>query len=383
MAQAVQLPDGSYFPVKEGERPSEAYRAAMQLYPDAFAPKQQEQPKPEPEGGFLPSLKSTYSALKSDTAGLLGRTGLMDLSAAEKYIEEQKKYQADTFKGTTKSWSEDPLTHVTELVGGSLPYMAAPLVAGAALGSAPVAGALGLGAAGATALGLGGAGLASLTQFTGSNLARQVEDGGKKLADTDLVNAALAAIPQAALDTISLRMIPGLGKILEGAGIKLGEQEIKNFAGEAIKKTATDYALKTGRTMGIEGLTEAGQQVFERAQAGLSITDPEARQEYFDSFIGGAVLGGVIAPAGRYVERGQAQTRYDMGEMAKQQKAQQEQAQKDALAAAEAEKQKNSPEYFQTLSTEYKAAEQAKRILMKVRVVTHEKYMQVSFEYNL
>ena len=366
MAQAVQLPDGRYFPIRQGERPEDAYRAAMQLYPDAFEIKQPEPPKPEAEGGFFPALKAGYSALKADVAGLAGRAGLMDLPAAEKYIAEQKKYQADTFKPTTESFLEAPITNIKELLGGSLPYMAAPAAAGVAALALPEAAAGtailgGLSTVGEAA-GLGAAGLTSAAQFTGSNISRQV-DAGKKLGETDIVNAALAAIPQAALDTVSLRMIPGLGKIFERAGINLGEKEVENFAGEAIKKTVADYALKTGRTMGIEGLTEAGQQVFERAQAGLSITDPEARQEYFDNFIGGAVLGGVIAPAGRYVERGQAQTRYDIGEAVKQQTAQQEQLKLDALAAAEEEQKKSSPEYFQTLSTEYKAAEQAKNDL--------------------
>lgn len=326
----------------------------MQLYPDAFASKQPEQPKPEAEGGFFPALKAGYSALKSDVAGLAGRSGLMDLAEAEKYIAGEKKYQAETFKPTTESFAEAPLTNIKELLGGSLPYMAAPLVAG---------GAAALAAPASAVAGVGAAGLASLAQFTGSNLSRQVEDGGKTLGETDITNAALAAIPQTALDIISLRMIPGLGKILEGAGVKLAKEEVKNFAEEALKKTATDYALKTGRTMGVEGLTEASQQIFERAQAGLNITDPEARQEYFDSFIGGAVLGGVIAPAGRYIERGQAQTRYDMGEAVKQQTAQQEQLKLDAIAAAEEERKKSSPEYFQTLSAEYKAAEKAKNDL--------------------
>jgi len=383
MAKVIPLPNGSYFPIDEGQSVASALEEARHYYPEAFETKQA-QPEAQPEGGFFPALKSAYSAVKSEGAGLLGRSGLMDLADAEKYIEEQKKYQADTFKGTTKSWAEDPLTHVKELVGGSLPYMVAPALAGAAVAGgvalAPEAAAAaglaellpsaGLGAAaryGLTSAGsrlaTGLAGATSAAQFTGSNIARQVEDGGKTLGETDIVDAALAAIPQAALDTISLRMIPGLGKIFERAGINLGEKEVKNYAEEAIKKTVADYALKTGRTMGIEGLTEAGQQVFERAQAGLSITDPEARQEYFDSFIGGAVLGGVIAPAGRYVERGQAQTRYDIGEAVKQQTAQQEQLKLDALAAAEEEQKKSSPEYFQTLSAEYKAAEQAKNEL--------------------
>ena len=382
MAKVIPLPNGSYFPIDEGQSVASALAEARQYYPDAFAPKQA-QPEAQPEGGFFPALKSAYSAVKSEGAGLLGRSGLMDLAEAEKYIEEQKKYQADTFKGTTKSWSEDPITHVKELIGGSLPYMVAPALAGAAVAGgvalAPEAAAAaglaellpsaGLGAAaryGLTSAGsrlaTGLAGATSAAQFTGSNLARQ-QDEGKSLGETDLTSAALAAIPQAALDTFSLHMMPGLGKIFESAGLKLGKEEVKNFAEEGLKKTAADYLLKTGKTMGIEGLTEAGQQVFERAQAGLSITDPEARQEYFDNFVGGAVLAGVLGPAGRYVERGHAQARYDMGEAAKQQAAQQEQLKLDALAAAEEEQKKSSPEYFQTLSAEYKAAEQAKNDL--------------------
>jgi hypothetical protein len=35
-AQSVQLPDGGYFPIKEGETPSQALREAMKLYPEAF-----------------------------------------------------------------------------------------------------------------------------------------------------------------------------------------------------------------------------------------------------------------------------------------------------------------------------------------------------------
>ncbi len=34
--QSVQLPDGGYFPIKEGETPTQALREAMKLYPQAF-----------------------------------------------------------------------------------------------------------------------------------------------------------------------------------------------------------------------------------------------------------------------------------------------------------------------------------------------------------
>jgi predicted transcriptional regulator len=382
MANYLPLPNGAYYPIAEGQDPRDAWQRAMQKYPEAFETKQV-QPEKKPESGFFPALKATYSSLKSEGVGLAGRAGLMDLDEAKKYIEEQKKYQADTWKPTEKGWLEDPITHVTELAGQSLPYMVAPALAGAAVAGgaalapeAAVAAGLAealpaaaeLGAGTATRYGLtsagsrlatGLAGATSAGQFTASNIARQTDEG-KNLEDTDLIAASLASIPQAALDTFSLHMIPGLGKVFERAGLKLGKEEVRNVAEEGLKKTATDYLLKTGKTMGIEGLTEAGQQIFERAQAGLSITDPEARQEYFDNFIGGAVLGGLVGLPGRYVERGHAQARYDMGEAAKQQTAQQEQLKLDALAAAEEEKKKSSPEYFQTLSTEYKAAERAK-----------------------
>jgi hypothetical protein len=51
--------------------------------------------------------------------------------------------------------------------------------------------------------------------------------------------------------------------------------------------------------MGIEGLTEAGQQVFERMQANLDLMDEQARGEYLDNFIGGATLGGLFGAGSR------------------------------------------------------------------------------------
>jgi hypothetical protein len=66
--------------------------------------------------------------------------------------------------------------------------------------------------------------------------------------------------------------------------------------------------------MTVEGLTEAAQQSLERLQAGLTMTDEAARDEYLESFIGGAVLGGVLAPPGRYLERRSAQKKAESEE---------------------------------------------------------------------
>ena len=179
MPQYLPLPDGTSVTIREGETPQDAWARAQQMYPEAFGvkPTLQEQP----QGGFVPALKAGISGLKSDVAALAGRTGLMNEAEAEKYIKEQEEYRKRTFKPTEEGWTEAPFTKTKELLGGSLPYMAAPLAAGV------------LAPAGAAAV--GAAGLASLGQFTGSNISRQMEEG-KKLGETNLGYAAAAAVPQ-------------------------------------------------------------------------------------------------------------------------------------------------------------------------------------------
>ena len=254
------------------------------------------EPEATPESGFVPAFKAGVSGVKEAGLAVLGRTGLMDEEAARQAIEEQQAYQRRTFAPTEEGFLEAPLTKTTELLGGSLPYMAAPLVAAGAAAALPVTGTA------ATVAGLGAAGLASAGQFTGTNLLRQMETG-KSLGETDLGNAAMAAVPQAALDVVSLRMMPFIRNIFGAAGKELTEEAAQKIASKALKDVGADYALATGRTMTVEGLTESAQQVLERMQAGLELGDQEARDEYFESFVGGAVLGGVLAPPGRYLER--------------------------------------------------------------------------------
>lgn len=326
MAQYIPLPDGSSLKLREGETPAEGWMRAQRTYPDAFAVAK---PAEEPKGGFVPATKAGISSLKSDIAGLLGRTGVIDVGEAEKYRQEQEEYQRRVFKPTEKGFLEAPGTKVAELLGGSLPYMVAPLTAGAATLALPVTGTA------ATVAGLGAAGLTSAAQFTGSNISRQVAEG-KRLEETELGAATAAAIPQAALDMVSFRMMPGIRRIFMQAGKDVPEATAKKIAEQKIGEIAKDYALATGKSMGTEGLTEAGQQVFERLQAGLNITDPEARSEYFDSFIGGAILGGAISPAGRFIERGSEQRKQEV-EAARLRVEEQRKAQekRDAERAAE------------------------------------------------
>jgi len=343
MPKYLPLPDGNSVTIREGESPAQAWIRAQEMYPASFGlqieqPKEQEQPK----GGFIPALKAGASSLKSDVTALAGRTGLMDQAAAEQAIKEGEAYRAKTFKPTTEGWTEAPIQKTKELLGGSLPYMAAPIAAGA------------LAPAGAAAL--GATGLASLAQFTGSNLSRQMEEG-KSLKDTNLGSAAAAAIPQAALDVVSFKMAPGIRNIFAAAGKDVPEKVAADIAKQGTMRMMGDYAASGAKAAGAEGLTEAGQQFFERLQAGLNLTDEKARNEYWDSLIGGAVLGGTLSAPGRYAERsreiGQARSAEEnKRKQAEAETRQQFVAQQQQAAQAEAER-KQSPEYAQQFVQEY------------------------------
>jgi len=70
----IRLPDGNYFPVLEGESPTQAYAAAMEKYPQAF--------------GITPKQNSTQAAdlgtdLKRGILSIPGAvTGLLDIPVA-------------------------------------------------------------------------------------------------------------------------------------------------------------------------------------------------------------------------------------------------------------------------------------------------------------
>ena len=251
------------------------------------------EPEEKPDTGFTGAAKASYQTLKGDIAALAGRTGLMDVNEAEKYQQERQAEAQKVFQPTADSWTESPWQKLKETAGGSLPYMAAPLAAGVATMGAPAA------------IGLGAAGLASAAQFAGSNLSRQMEEG-KALKDTDLLAAGAAAIPQAALDIVGLKYIPGIQKIFKSIGQNISEKAAREMLEQGTLRTAGQYIAGGAKIAGIEGGTEAGQQFFERLQAGLNIADVDARKEYLDNFIGGAALGAVASPFGVRGARGEA-----------------------------------------------------------------------------
>ncbi len=353
MPQAVQLPNGSWFPLKEGEDPREALAEASKLYPDAFGTKPKEEGPKKDTKGLKAAAAAGFERLGGEYELLKGKAGFKDEAEAQKEYEAAQARAAARFTPTEKGWTEDPFQKFKETLGGSIPYMLAPAAAGIAALAAPVAAPV------AAGLGLAGAGALSAGQFTASNLGAQLGTG-KSLQEASLGKAVGAAIPQALMDTAAMALLPGIGKLFGSVGSKLTTAEARAIAEQSLGRAAADYTAKTGMAMGREGLTETAQQVLERLQAGLSITDPEARKEYVDSFIGGAALAGAGAPIGRYTERSAAKSQAaqadaaDKKELAKQNSLaqQQEQAQQEA--------ERNKPEYALQIADQLQTLEQQK-----------------------
>jgi len=302
------------------------------------------EPLESPDTGFTGAFKSGLEGLKGDIATLAGRTGLMDTAEAEKYAKAQEEKQKQVFAPTTKGWLESPWEKLKETAGSSIPYMAAPIVAGFGAEAAGL-GALGAGAAAA---------VPSFLQFTGANLGTQMkgapEEGvaGKDLKETSLFNAAVAAVPQTALDIVGLKYVPGVQKIFKSVGKEISEKTAKEMVEQGIRKTAGQYIAGGVKVAGIEGATEAGQDWFDRLQAGLSLTSPQAREQYLDSFVGGAALGGVFSPFNVTGKRAEARDVIQKAEDKRTEEAFKKQQEEQALK----DKERQTPEYHNTLISE-------------------------------
>ena len=349
---SVQGPDGRIYDVEGPAGASEAQVIAAvrrQIASQPAAPKQD-------TTGFKAAAAAGLERLKGETALTAGKLGLMDTAAAEQYQKEREAAAAARFTPTEKGWTEAPLQKFKETLGGSLPYMAAPAAAGLAALAAPVSAPV------AAGLGLAGAGALSAGQFTGSNIARQMETG-KSLEEASLGKAVGAAIPQAALDTAAMALLPGVGKLFGSVGSKLTTEQAKAIASQTLGRTIADYTAKTGMAMGREGLTEATQQALERVQAGLNLTDPEARAEYIESFIGGAALAGAGAPIGRAFERSGARKQAAEEQQARLREQRRVQAEEEAAAAKAEEEKRNSMPYALEIEKQYRTLEQQKKDL--------------------
>lgn len=338
MANYLPLPDGSRLRIPEGMSENEAMQKARIKFPDLF-PKQGGM-----KGAFSKGLESTLSSMQTglgaltspEEAAQAGMQRGQDINS--RYAEEVSfdKVREAYDKNGILSAAKEALGQVPKAIAEQAPNMAAT-IGGARLGA--MAGSL-AGPAGTVVGGVAGALAPSLLQQFGSNIERQQAEG----APIDRSAAAAAAVPQAALDAAGT-FIPLGGKLVS----KLTGIPIAGLANKGAAKLAEESLLKTlakGTAVGAlaEVPTEIAQQMLERAQAGLSLTSPDALKEYGET----AYQVGLLAPigaVGRFSAKGAAQ-----------QKLAEEQDAKDLAAAAAEDERKNQPEYLQKLSADFTAA---------------------------
>jgi len=258
----------------------------------------------------------------------------------------------------------------------------------ASLGSARAGAALGsfAGPVGTVVGGIGGAFLPSLIQQYGGDVEAQARaqiDRGEPIK-IDRGAAALAAIPQAALDVVGTfiplggRLISKLTGIPEKALFGRSAAQASKLADERLLATLAK-GTATGALAEIP--TEITQQMLQRAQAGLSLTDEDALKEYGET----AYQVGLLAPigaAGRFGDRAAARgERTQQQEVARQEEQmrqlqEQETQEEQDRVAKEIEKQQAEETKQQAIA----AKAEEKRLAQARKIGTPELLAQMGDE---
>ena len=361
MSYEVALPDGRVVEFPDNVPHDEAERIIREQLL-----------KPTPKEGILAGLEkgaeSTYSQLRSGLGALLGsgeeaaRAGLErgeDIS--KRYADQvsmEKVKQAYEQKGLLPAAGE-AISQVPYAIAEQLPNLGTAL-GGARLGA--MAGSL-AGPVGSV-IG-GGVGLVapSFLQQLGGNVERQAQEG----QPVNVGTAAVAAAPQAALD-VAGSFIPLGGKLVSKLTGLPVEALLGRTSAQAAKladeKLLATLAKGTATGALAEIPTEVAQQMIERAQAGLSLSSPDALKEYGETAYQVGLLG-PLGAVGRMSEVGGARQQV-AGEQAlelrKKRMAQLDQEEKDraaqeAAAAAEAER-RQTPEFAQEAEARYNDIQQ-------------------------
>jgi len=337
---SVQGPDGRIYDIEGPEGASDAQ--VISALEEHLAS------QPKPKKGFMAALgkgaESTLSGLRTGIEGTFGspeeaaRAGIQrgeDISG--RYVDQV------SMEKVKEAFNKDGVLSAAKEVGRQIPLAIAEqapnlatsfggarlgAMAGTALGPAGTV-------AGGVVGGLAGAFLPSLIQQYGGNIERQAQEQTARGEPIKIEagTAGAAAVPQAALD-VAQAFIPFGGKLVS----KLtGIPEMAFFGKSAAQATklADEKLLATlakGTATGVlaEVPTEIAQQMLERAQAGLSLTSPDAMKEYGETAYQAGLLG-PLGAVGRFSEKGAARD-----EVAARQAAEQEAAAQAAPAPAPA-----------------------------------------------
>ena len=264
---------------------------AQQKYPKAFMSEKELEDKQ----GFGAAVSEAFRGAKAagyEGAGKLFGSETLKRASEEEYrkLREEPGFIPTTAEDREAAFKKGMFSgigalgreYISEPVGGIVGRYGAPIAAGAlATAAAPVTG---VGALGAAVIGGGVTAAADYLPQVGENLQRQRETGKPE----NLTDASLAAIPQAALSGLNLRlgMLPkGVQNIFKADAAALQKQvvagAIKPEAAVAqLSGTLKNILLSTGSAAVVGTGTMVGEEALRRGQAGQSVMDAEALGDY-------------------------------------------------------------------------------------------------------
>lgn len=261
------------------------------------------QAKPPKQAGFFSSLLGSAKELGDAPAAARFATANTE--------EEKQKARSELNKPPTEATTsfEDVISGkgkfsdwFKQTAGSSAGALAAPAAAaGATLltPAAPLAPAVGAAVLGAQYL-TGGLGRQAQEQE------RAIQEG-RAPEETSVGKAAAAAAGQTALDVIGFKFFkpvfsafPVVGKMFGEGGEKATKKAVEALT-DAFEKGKLSYAKGVasgvGKGVAFEMPQEIAQTALERWQAGLSLTDAEARREYVEAGAGALLLGSTLGGA--------------------------------------------------------------------------------------
>lgn len=378
---SVKTPSGRVYDIEgpPGATQAQVLAEILRQYPEEAQPKQ---------SGVVAQVKRGFEQLGSQAR--TGIAGLLDPNkAAEEGLQRGEEIDSRYAEGPSldaivQKYQQEgvgpaamqALRQAPEAIAGVLPSSAASIgagIAGAKLGTlagGPVGGAIGAA--------LGAFGASALPQF-GGNIERQAQEQQKQGASVavDTGKAGAAAVAQGALDAGAMAFTLG-GQIIS----KLTNVPLKALAGDAsgraakiaeqrlLETLAKEGTLKTiakGTAKGVlsETPTEVIQQMLERAQAGLPLTDEEAIKEYGETAYQ-AVHGAPLGALGRVSERSAARDKVEEDRVRA--------AQQQRIAAEKEEAaRKESPEYAAQVQQQYEAMQKRVADLKAITSATTDK----------
>ena len=315
-------------------------------------------------GAFSSGLESLLSSMQTGAGAATGSAEEAALAGLKRGQERAAKYgEATSLERVKQAYEKDgflsaageTLRQVPTAIAEQAPNIAATL-ASAKLGAmAGTAVAPGIG----TLIGGGlGAFAPGALQMFGSNVERQAAEqqrAGKPI-DISTGSAALAAAPQAALDVAATFIPLGrtvIGKVLGPKVEQLLARGAQENAEKLAKESLTSVIAKGTLVGGAAEIpTEITQQMLERAQAGLSLTDADALKEYGET----AYSVGLLAPiggVGRFADRSAARDVVEDRRRIEEAKAQAEAVKQAEQQRISREQYMQTPEYLGEITQRY------------------------------